>query len=126
MCIGTRFLDKTSSEFQSTLMRRLGKNIISFLIKHFTKQKITDPTSGFRAVDKSIIKLFANNYPSEYPEPESNLEILLKHYKVTEVPVSMHERTAGKSFVTVFTSVGYMVKVTLAILIDSVKLKKEG
>ncbi len=59
MCIGTRYLDKTSSEFQSTFMRRLGSKIISFFIKVTCSQKITDPTSGFRAVNSDIIKEFA-------------------------------------------------------------------
>ena len=59
MCIGTRYLDKSSSQFQSTVMRRFGKNIISAMIKLFCKKTITDPTSGFRAANKKIIELFA-------------------------------------------------------------------
>ena len=55
MCIGTRYLDKNESKFQSTFMRRLGSNIISIVIKIFTGKKITDPTSGFRAVNRVVI-----------------------------------------------------------------------
>ena len=82
MCIGTRYLDKSSSEFQSTFMRRLGANIISLFIRVFAGQKITDPTSGFRAVNKKVIKEFAKNYPIEYPEPESTVSLLVNGYKV--------------------------------------------
>ena len=121
MCIGTRYLDKTSSEFQSTFMRRLGKNIISFMIKICCHKKITDPTSGFRAVDKKIIKLFAKKYPTEYPEPESVVNTLKNKYSVVEVPVSMRERKGGKSSINMFKSVDYMLKVSLAILIDSIR-----
>ena len=55
MVIGTRYLDKSASQFQSTFMRRLGSNIIFFFIKVCTGKKITDPTSGFRAANKNII-----------------------------------------------------------------------
>lgn len=126
MVIGTRYLDKTSSEFQSTFMRRLGSNIISFFIKLFTRKKITDPTSGFRAANKKVIEEFAREYPKEYPEPESTVSLLVNGYKVKEVPVSMNERTGGKSSINVWKSVDYMVKVVLAIIIDSISFRKRG
>ena len=75
ICIGSRYLDNTTSKFKSTFMRRLGKNIISVILKICIRKKITDPTSGFRAVDRKIIKLFADDYPTDYPEPESLVTI---------------------------------------------------
>ena len=124
MCIGTRYLDKRSSEFQSTAIRRLGSKIISIFIKIFAGKKITDPTSGFRAVNKKVIEEFAKEYPKEYPEPESTVFLLVNKYKVEEMPVSMNERENGKSFVTPLKSIDYMVKVVLAIIVDSISLRK--
>lgn len=124
MCIGTRYLDKSSSEFQSTFMRRLGSNIITIFIKIFCGKKITDPTSGFRAVNKKVIEEFAKEYPKEYPEPESTVSLLVNKYKVEEVPVSMNERERGTSFVTPLKSIDYMLKVILAIIIDSISFRK--
>lgn len=124
LVIGTRYLDKNSSAFKSTFMRRLGGNIISFVIKLCTKKKITDPTSGFRAANKEVIAEFAKNYPTEYPEPESTVSLLTKGYKVQEVPVSMNERQGGKSSIRFWKSADYMIKVTLAIIIDCMNLKK--
>lgn len=126
MCIGTRYLDKSASEFQSTFMRRLGANIISACIKLFAGQKITDPTSGFRAVNKKVIKEFAQNYPTEYPEPESTVSLLVNGYKVKEVPVSMNERKGGVSSIRLWKTVDYMIKVVLAIVIDSISFRKRG
>ena len=125
MVIGTRYLDKSSSEFQSTFMRRFGSNIISFFLKVCTKKKITDPTSGFRAVDKSIIEEFAKEYPTEYPEPESTVCMLCKNYKVLEIPVSMNERQGGTSSIRLWKSADYMIKVCLAIILDSMKKEKK-
>lgn len=126
MVIGTRYLDKSVSDFQSTFMRRVGSNIISFFIKLCTKKKITDPTSGFRAVDKNIIEEFAKDYPTEYPEPESTVCMLCKGYKVIEVPVSMNERQGGTSSIHFWKSADYMIKVVLAIIIDTINFKKKG
>lgn len=125
MVIGTRYLDKTSSEFQSTFMRRFGSKIICSLIKLTTKTKVTDPTSGFRAVNKNIIEEFAKEYPTEYPEPESTVCMLCKGYRVKEVPVSMNERECGVSSISFWKSADYMIKVCLAIILDSIRKDKK-
>ena len=124
MCIGTRYLDKNESKFQSTFMRRLGSNIISIVIKIFTGKKITDPTSGFRAVNRVVIEEFAKNYPTEYPEPESTVSLLVNNYRVAEVPVSMNERDGGVSSIRLWKTADYMIKVVLAIIIDSISFRK--
>ena len=124
ICIGSRYLDNSTSKFKSTFMRRLGKNIISIMLRIFIREKVTDPTSGFRAVDKNIIKLFAEDYPTDYPEPESLVNLNKARYKIMEVPVSMNERKEGVSSIHAWKSISYMVKVSLAILIDSLNKKK--
>ncbi len=123
-CIGSRYLDKTTSGFQSTPMRRFGKNIISSIINTFWKFKVTDPTSGFRAANKKIIEKFASDYPSDYPEPETLVSVLKDNFKVTEVPVNMRERETGTSFVSIGSSSFYMIKVSLAIILDSIFKQK--
>ena len=92
MVIGSRYIKNEKSEFQSTFMRRLGSNIISCFIKICCHKKITDPTSGFRAINKEVIKIFAKEYPKEYPEPESTVSLLVNGYNVEEVSVNMNER----------------------------------
>ena len=47
-------------------------------------------------------------------------------YKVTEKPVNMKERKGGKSFVNIWTSITYMLKVSIAIVIDSIRIHKVG
>ena len=124
MVIGSRYLDKKSSLFKSTLMRRIGSKIISFFIRITCFKKITDSTSGFRAVNRKIIEEFKEDYPIDYPEPQSTVSLLKKGYKVKEVPVSMNERQGGKSSIRLFKTIDYMVKVCLAIVIQSVNINK--
>ena len=119
-----RYIKDNKSTFQSTFMRRLGKNIISIILKICCRVKVTDPTSGFRAIDKNIIKIFAKQYPSDCPEPESLVNILKLGYKVEEVPVNMNERQGGKSYISTWKSVQYMIRVSLSIIINSLSLRK--
>lgn len=122
MVIGSRFVEKTS--YNQTFFRMLGIKITSALIKAITGKKIYDTTSGFRAVNKVVIEEFAKRYPYDYPEPETNMQIILKGKKVLEIPVEMRRRIAGKSFVTPIKSVKYMTKVTLSLLMAKLKLKE--
>ena len=117
MVIGSRFIDSDSSEFKSSKARRIGIKVISFFIKAVTGVKIYDTTSGFRAVNRRTIKLFASHYPVEYPEPVTTTILLNKKYKISEVPVNMKERSSGKSSIHTWKSVYYMVNVILSILI---------
>lgn len=121
MVIGSRYIDKSKEGFKSSLSRRMGIKIISFFIKLFTRKKVYDTTSGFRAVDKEIIKIFSVNYPTEYPEPVSEVTILKRKYKIDEVPVLMHERQGGKSSIHAWKNVYYMINVTIAMFIESIK-----
>ena len=117
MVIGSRFIDKNSSEFKSSKTRRIGINIISFFIKLVTGKKIYDTTSGFRAINKDLIKVFANDYPVEYPEPVSTVKILKTGYKIDEVAVSMNERVAGVSSIRTWKSAYYMINVIVSIIL---------
>jgi len=65
------------------------------------------------------------NYPTEYPEPESTVSLLVNKYTVEEIPVSMNAREGGKSSIRLFKTVDYMLKVVLAIIIDSISLRKK-
>lgn len=121
--IGSRFVSELS-EFKSTKIRRVGINFLSWLIKVMTSIKIYDPTSGFRAVDRKVIKLFADNYPIDYPEPDTIVTVIKKGYKVNEIPVKMNRRENGKSSINPLKSIYYMIKVSLAIIIASSSTKK--
>ncbi len=95
MVIGSRFINKEG--FQSSGARRVGIKYFTMLIKLLTGAKITDPTSGLRMVNREIIEFFAEEYPKDYPEPESVVAILRRKKKVLELPVIMRERSGGVS-----------------------------
>lgn len=123
LAVGSRFLKKTDG-FQSSALRRVGIKWISFLIRVLTGSRATDPTSGFRACSRRCMNLFCRDYPTDYPEPESIVAALKNGLAVNDVPVIMHERSGGKSSIGAFSSVYYMIKVSLAIVIVGLSRKR--
>lgn len=124
MSIGSRFVDSSSSEFKSTKARQMGIKLISSFIKFFTDKKVYDVTSGFRAIDRSLIDRFSKEYSLEYPEPISTTEILKEGCIISEVPVSMNERIGGVSSIRSWKNVYYMLNVLLSIVIIGLRRKK--
>ena len=116
LAIGSRFVEETDG-FQSTWLRRVGITWLSGLLKLLTGKIVTDPTSGFRASGRRAIDLFCDNYPMDYPEPESIALALENSLSLSEIPVNMLERQGGSSSIGGFSSVYYMIKVTLAIFL---------
>lgn len=123
MVIGSRFIAKEG--FQSSGLRRIGIRYFTVLIKLLTGQKITDPTSGLRMVNRSVMKMFAEEYPRDYPEPESVVTILQSGRKIAEIPVVMRARNGGSSSISMKKSVYYMIKVTLAMLIERIRKNRK-
>lgn len=119
MVIGSRFIEKEG--FQSSSVRRFGIKYFSFLINLLTGKKITDPTSGYRMGNRKIIEQFASAYPKDYPEPETIVAILDKGKKVAEMPVVMRAREEGVSSISLKKSFYYMIKVTLAMIIERIR-----
>lgn len=118
MLIGSRYIQKQG--FQSSGARRVGIKYFTGLIKLVTGATITDPTSGMRMVNADTIALFAEDYPKDYPEPESVVTLLKKKKKVKELPVTMNAREEGVSSISPVKAVYYMIKVSIAILIAAV------
>lgn len=119
VAIGSRFMGST--EYKGSVMRRIGIAIFSGVISTIVRQKITDPTSGFRASNRRAIQLFASNYPQDYPEPEALVLLHQCGLKIKEIPVKINQRYSGESSITKIRSIYYMVKVLLAIFVDCFK-----
>jgi glycosyltransferase involved in cell wall biosynthesis len=117
MVTGSRFLVAGDEGYRSSMVRRIGIRVFSRVVSLITRQRVTDPTSGFRMTDRRGIALFARDYPHDYPEIEA---ILLMHdhrLGSCEIPVLMRPRLTGSSAISSTQSVYYMIKVLLAIFV---------
>jgi glycosyltransferase involved in cell wall biosynthesis len=115
ICVGSRFAG--DGGFRSTRSRRLGIRILAACVSLLVRRRVTDPTSGFQALNRHGIRLFAADYPHDYPEVEATVMCFRHKLRVVEAPVRMRERAAGSSSITALRSIYYMIKVLLAIFV---------
>jgi hypothetical protein len=119
ICVGSRFVG--GEGYRSSASRRVGIRILARTVSLLTHQRVTDTTSGFQALNRKAIALFAGDYPHDYPEVEAAVMLHKHRLRLVEVPVRMRERQAGQSSIRGLRSVYYMAKVMLAILIGALR-----
>jgi glycosyltransferase involved in cell wall biosynthesis len=120
--IGSRFIN--GEGFQSTRLRRVGIRYFQWLNHLITGKKITDNTSGLRAINAKVLKIVSEFYPDDFPEPVAIPVFSHFQFRIKEIPVIMRERQGGESSITAWKSVYYMIKVTLSIMFVLLKLRK--
>ena len=126
MVTGSRFLEARRTT-ATARRRRAGSasacspRVLSLVVG----RRITDPTSGFRMVDRRGIELFARDYPHDYPEVEA---VLLLHFHQLAAPrcrCGCAPRTTGVSSINATRSVYYMIKVLLAIFVGLLRARPD-
>ena len=113
LVVGSRF---AAGRHPAAFSRRAGMRVLAALVSLLARKRFTDTTSGFRALNRRSIALFAADYPHDYPEVEAVLMAARNHLRLVEVPVKMRRREAGRSSITAARSIYYMAKVTIALL----------
>ena len=115
LVVGSRFLGER--QYHPPFTRLVGIKLFAALVSLIVGQRVTDTTSGFRAVNRRAILLFTADYPHDYPEVEATVLVSKHRLRLTEVPVRMRTRTTGASSITFWMSVYYMIKVMLALFV---------
>jgi glycosyltransferase involved in cell wall biosynthesis len=116
LVVGSRFLK--DGRYRQSFTRWVGITFLGSLIKILRGPTVTDCTSGFRAVNRRVIRAFAHWYPEDYPEPEVILLLHRAGYKVSELDVKMRQRRAGMTSIPLPRGLFYVLKVTTALLLD--------
>jgi glycosyltransferase involved in cell wall biosynthesis len=116
MVCGSRFV-RPGGGYLAPISRRTGIHLFAFALSKILSQRVSDPTSGFRLYNRRAIRLFAHDYPHDYPEVEAVLMLHAHKLRMADVPVRMHQRGAGQSSITKARSLYYMIKVSLALLV---------
>ncbi len=119
LVVGSRFLEPRG--YRQSAARAAGAMILRGLLRLLTGLKITDCTSGFRAANRAVIRVFARDYPDDYPEPEVLILLRRAGYRVAETPVRMSPRAGGETSITLLRGVYYVVKVGAALLLATIR-----
>ena len=117
LVVGSRFLSSNDG-FKSTFARRIGIRFFSAIVSLIIGRHVTDPTSGFQAMNDKAVQFFAQEYPPDYPEIEALVLASKAGLTVKEVPVTMLERKEGQSSINFIWSVYYVLEVLISIIIS--------
>ena len=115
IAVGSRFV--SGDGYRPSASRRVGIRLLATVVSAIARQRVTDTTSGFQALNRRALELFAADYPHDYPEVEGMVMTIRHQLRLVEVPVQMRERRHGQSSITAFRSVYYMAKVLTALFI---------
>jgi glycosyltransferase involved in cell wall biosynthesis len=116
--VGSRFLAREG--YQSTVVRRVGILILGVL-SALVGAHVTDPTSGYWALNRRAFAALARSQPDDYPETQALVLVTRAGCRIRELPVIMQARSAGRSSIGALHSGFYMVKVILAVLVERLR-----
>jgi glycosyltransferase involved in cell wall biosynthesis len=115
--VGSRFVGGAEGEYRPPIARRAGIRFFARIVSLLVRQRVTDTTSGFQALNRKGIALFAADYPHDYPEVEATVMVVKNRLRLVEVAATMREREHGTSHINTLRSVYYVLKVTLALFV---------
>lgn len=114
IAIGSRFRGRVN--YHIPKVKLIGMRVFAWLVSRITKQTVTDPTSGFQAMNRSVLEFFAyDNYPVDYPDADTLLILYYAGFRAREVPVTIHQRLSGVSMHSGWKPIYYIFKMLLAI-----------
>jgi glycosyltransferase involved in cell wall biosynthesis len=117
--IGSRYL--LNGGYRASWTRWLGIKVFATLVSLITRKHLTDTTSGFQAVSCSAGQFLARHMPTDYPEIEGTVLLSRAGFRIQEVPITMRARLAGRSSITPFRAVYYVLKVSLSLLVGLIQ-----
>lgn len=114
VAVGSRFRGRM--DYRQPWVKRIGMAVFAWTVSKLTRREVTDPTSGFQALNAEALRFFAfDNYPVDYPDADTLLLLHFAGFRVVEAPVTMRERISGVSMHGGWKPFYYVLKMWLAI-----------
>jgi glycosyltransferase involved in cell wall biosynthesis len=116
--IGSRFLDRGGAMKMGPL-KTFAISFFRSLIFRTTGATITDPTSGFKGISRAAFTHYAqqNEFPTDFPDADIVIRMLLQRYRFKEIPVKMRPRETGVSMHSGLKPIMYMMKIMLSVFL---------
>ena len=116
--IGSRFIIP-NPDFRVSKLKKFAIRFFRGVIKLFTGNKITDPTSGLQGMNAKTFRFHGgyNNFFNDYPDANMIVQMILNKYKVEEVGAIMHPRLSGVSMHSGLKPIKYIFQVVLSIAV---------
>lgn len=125
LTLGSRFLNPSS--WKPGLSKKIGMRFFSSMIKIFTGKAITDPTTGFQAMNLHVIERVAGGaFPDDFPDADVIVMLLRENFRIEEIGVAMKPPPAGKRMHSGLTPIYYVIKMTLSVLVVMLRSVSRG
>ncbi|MEW6108623.1 MAG: glycosyltransferase family 2 protein [Nitrospirota bacterium] len=116
VAIGSRFLGEGT--YRPTTVKKMGMVFFRLIASAITGQKITDPTSGFQALNSKAMDFYASDaYPSDFPDADVLVMLHRKGIRFREIPVRMNHSTKRKTMHSGIVPIYYLFKMILSIFV---------
>ncbi len=130
LIIGSRFMGEDNSAIKSSAGypvgkgRRMGIGLFAFITSKIIGIKITDPTSGYRALNNRVLGFLVNDFfPYDYPDADMIVLVHRAGFSIKELSMKMHGRKDGTSMHSGLKPVYYVFKVFLSMLMTMLRKK---
>ncbi len=121
--IGSRFL--AGNQHTMSIPRRVGGTVFSFLLSLLIRERITDPTSGYRGMNSNVLRFcISDSYGFDYPDADFLLTLHRSGFQLAEIPLVMKPRIGGSSQHSGLKPVFYVLKMFLSIFIILLRKKR--
>jgi glycosyltransferase involved in cell wall biosynthesis len=123
VAIGSRFLEPKGMgpghcPYRAPLMRRLGMRLFGTITSLIIRQRVTDPTSGYQAMNRRVVEwVSGDRFPYDYPDADVIIMLHRAGFRIREVPVRMFENPGKKSMHGGWKPLYYVFKMFLSILV---------
>jgi len=116
LSLGSRFLDGGS--YQPTWARALGMQIFGDIASRLLGQPITDPTSGFQAMNDRVLRIYeGKEYPDDYPDADTLIMLHYNGMRIKEIPVRMYSKGGDSMHRGIWRPLYYIAKMFLSLLV---------
>jgi glycosyltransferase involved in cell wall biosynthesis len=124
--IGSRFLK--NNQYKVGLMKSTGIKLFRQIIRVITGETITDPTSGYRCMNRNVFRYFTeDSFPRDYPDANIIIVLHRSGFKMAELPVTMAPNPEGRSMHRgIFIVSFYIFKVFFSILVTLLRKKSSS
>jgi len=116
LSVGSRFREVES--YRPSFSRRVGILFFRKLVSIIIGREITDPTSGYQAMNRDVVRFFTSDvFPYDYPDADVLVSLNLAGFRIREVPVRMFANAEGKTMHSGVKPLYYMFKMCLSIFV---------
>lgn len=116
VAIGSRFLGE--GDYNPTFTKKIGMIFFRWLASALTGQSVTDPTSGFQALNRRALEFYASEaYPVDFPDADVLVMLHKQGIRFRELPVKMHQTTKKKTMHSGLVPIYYLFKMMLSIFV---------